>query len=514
MKSKADAASGYDWGVTGYTYDNGGQLTGAAYSDFANAPADESYGLDANGNRTSDDFTVVDPDGNNRMATGAGYRYSYDAEGNRTLRFVSEDDELGDGATDITRYIWDHRDRLTEVRHYATYTAYQSDAPDRVVEYAYDYQNRWVRKVVNPGTDAQEKTIFVYDGTQIAMQFDGTADATSTDPPLAASALSHRYLWGPKVDQILADEKLTGPTPEVLWTLGDHLNTVRDIVEYTGGVTTVTQHLVYNSFGTETSAIASSCLFGFTARPFDQDTGLQNNLNRWYEATTGRWVSEDPKGFAASGPNLYCYVGSRPITETDPGGMGEDSTAVSKDPAFSITLNVATTHCWDLLAYLAFDTPSGIWGQPTWRAKGAQSKIEAGGTAVGSSVVHVWGPNGCNSIRGSISSQSGAMRLNLEGPSGTYRVKWSYAMDVRVWGDTWQATASIDGQGKTDRAIPTHPKGESRKWDTVTAEVTIPQGQSSVEVATYSPSIAITGCGEAEASGTLSGISVNRVSTK
>ena len=50
-------------------------------------------------------------------------------------------------------------------------------------------------------------------------------------------------------------------------------------------------------------------------------TGLQNNLNRWYDAGTGGWLSQDPKGFAAGDANLYCYVGNGPIEKTDSSGL-------------------------------------------------------------------------------------------------------------------------------------------------------------------------------------------------
>ena len=40
--------------------------------------------------------------------------------------------------------------------------------------------------------------------------------------------------------------------------------------------------------------------FAYTGRLFDQNTGLQNNLIRWYDASTGRWLTEDPIGFAAA----------------------------------------------------------------------------------------------------------------------------------------------------------------------------------------------------------------------
>ncbi|NMC19489.1 MAG: hypothetical protein GYA33_03620 [Thermogutta sp.] len=41
---------------------------------------------------------------------------------------------------------------------------------------------------------------------------------------------------------------------------------------------------------------AVDCLFLFTARPFNPDTGLQNNLNRWYDPAVGRRLSQDPVG--------------------------------------------------------------------------------------------------------------------------------------------------------------------------------------------------------------------------
>jgi RHS repeat-associated protein len=61
--------------------------------------------------------------------------------------------------------------------------------------------------------------------------------------------------------------------------------------------------------------------FAFTGRYLDKDTGLQNNLNRWYDSDTGRWLSEDPIGFAAGDENLYRYVNNEPTNWTDPTGL-------------------------------------------------------------------------------------------------------------------------------------------------------------------------------------------------
>ena len=64
--------------------------------------------------------------------------------------------------------------------------------------------------------------------------------------------------------------------------------------------------------------LVSNSLFVFTGRPFDSDTQLQNNLNRWYDARVGRWLSEDPIGFSGGDGNLYRYVGNAAIFVRDP----------------------------------------------------------------------------------------------------------------------------------------------------------------------------------------------------
>ena len=82
-------------------------------------------------------------------------------------------------------------------------------------------------------------------------------------------------------------------------------------------------HLIYDAFGKVTSESNPTVdsLFLFTARPFDADTGLQNNLNRWYDSRVGRWLSEDPIGFAGGDGNLYRYVGNNALAQTDSKGL-------------------------------------------------------------------------------------------------------------------------------------------------------------------------------------------------
>jgi hypothetical protein len=42
---------------------------------------------------------------------------------------------------------------------------------------------------------------------------------------------------------------------------------------------------------------------------------------RWYGPSTGRFLTQDPKGFAAGDTDLYSYVGNAPTNATDPRGL-------------------------------------------------------------------------------------------------------------------------------------------------------------------------------------------------
>ena len=176
-----------------------------------------------------------------------------------------------------------------------------------------------VRKLadLNGDGDYEQKQNLAYDGNQVVMDFRRTGSGL-----VQTGDLEWRYLWGPAVDQILAEENVdNGADETVQWTLTDHLNTVRDIAKYDSG-SDMTTDLIYDAFGKVTSESnpAVDSLFHFTARPFDEDTQLQNNLNRWYDAHVGRWLSEDPIGFVGGDGNLYRYVANRALLLPDPFG--------------------------------------------------------------------------------------------------------------------------------------------------------------------------------------------------
>ena len=163
----------------------------------------------------------------------------------------------------------------------------------------------------------------------------GGSGATGSASDFTVADLSHRYLWGAAVDQILADEVVSDEiaTQNVRWTLVDHQNSVRDIAIYDSATetTSVVTHITYDAYGNVTGAIdpatglpaTVTCLFGFTGKLFDAHTGLQNNLNRWYDPKTGNWMSEAPISFKAGDVNTSRYCGNDPVNHTDPTGLSD-----------------------------------------------------------------------------------------------------------------------------------------------------------------------------------------------
>jgi RHS repeat-associated protein len=115
---------------------------------------------------------------------------------------------------------------------------------------------------------------------------------------------------------VLADER--GGT--VVWALSDNQGTVRDVVDGNG---TILNHVVYDSFGKVVSQSNASVEFryGYTGRDRDTETGLDYYRARYYDSANGRFISEDPIGFAAGDANLTRYVGNSPTNWIDPSGL-------------------------------------------------------------------------------------------------------------------------------------------------------------------------------------------------
>jgi RHS repeat-associated protein len=222
------------------------------------------------------------------------------------------------------------------------------------VEYQYDALGRRIGKSVDDNGDStmDRRETFVYDGVglladatgsihisgpngalnqagwtdQMLFQFtDADADSSNFSP------LATRYLYGPAVDQIFAVESASG---DPLWALTDHQGTPRDWVEQTttnGTASTVlAQHIRYTAFGSIHSitdgagnllATSLSPLATYTGQLYDADAGLMYYRARWYDPVLGKFLNDDPMGFAAGDANVSRLTGNTAFSGRDPSGL-------------------------------------------------------------------------------------------------------------------------------------------------------------------------------------------------
>ena len=65
---------------------------------------------------------------------------------------------------------------------------------------------------------------------------------------------------------------------------------------------------------------------------------MQNNLNRWYDAAIGQWLSEDPIGFRAGDANLSRYLKNKPLTLRDPSGLQQAAAKTAANDPYGLLL--------------------------------------------------------------------------------------------------------------------------------------------------------------------------------
>ncbi|MDR0521148.1 MAG: RHS repeat-associated core domain-containing protein [Planctomycetaceae bacterium] len=143
-----------------------------------------------------------------------------------------------------------------------------------------------------------ETEYFVHDDWQIALMLNGDG------------SVKERLLWSTNQDELIAQGEN--------FALSDHLNTVRDVVDADGNVIA---HYDYDAFGKQLNPSSETLRFAYTGKLTDSTSGLQWNINRWYDANVGRWISEDPIGFDAEDTNLYRYAYNNNLIFMDSAGL-------------------------------------------------------------------------------------------------------------------------------------------------------------------------------------------------
>jgi len=207
-------------------------------------------------------------------STTAAWQFTYDANGSLSTKT--------DG-TSTWNYTWDAEDRLIQVARDGSTLA----------TFAYDAFGRRVRKVAGGVT-----TSYTYDGADIVRESRG-GDLL-------------KYVHGPGIDEPLAVD--AGGTRSYF-----HADGLGSIVATTDSSGNVTSRRQYDAWG-NLEVGADQPGYAFTGREWDPETGLYYYRARYYDPKIGRFISEDPIGFAG-GPNAYAYVGNLPTSAVDPLGL-------------------------------------------------------------------------------------------------------------------------------------------------------------------------------------------------
>ena len=253
----------------------------------------ESYGYDPVGNRLSSaGVPSCSYNPSNELVSSSNGSYTYDANGNT----------LTDAAG--KQYTWDFENRLTQVVVPGTGT----------VSFKYDPFGRRVYK-----SSPSFAGSFAYDGFNLIE----TVNSTGT--------ILARYTMTQNVDEPLAMMRSNGSD----YYEADGMGSITSLTSSTGSIANT---YTYDSFGNMTNSTGSvRNPFVFAGREYDSETNLYFNRARYYNPSTGRFISEDPIRFWG-GMNFYGYVYNSPANFIDPLGLCGKS-AANKDWSESETCN-------------------------------------------------------------------------------------------------------------------------------------------------------------------------------
>jgi len=247
----------------------------------------------------------------------AGTNFDYDAVGNRLdqggsygtanrLRqfagcsYVT--DSSGDGnvlsrtcGSEVVRFWWTAESRLAALKV----------AGADSLDFRYDASGRLVRKDLNGSI----QSYFLWQGDNLLAELNNNATVNVAE-----------YSYYPGLDNLHA--VITGSTPYYA-----HTDALGNTIALTDSATqNVQRSYVYDAWGQLTSGTDSKPFNNVDRVRFKGALWLGPQVDvaymraRWYEAKSGRFLSEDPIGLKG-GVNPYEYAGSDPVNERDPSGL-------------------------------------------------------------------------------------------------------------------------------------------------------------------------------------------------
>ena len=302
-----------------YNYDYTGRLTGeVAYSPLSRFDYVRNiYTYDRRGNRTRKqigqkpdtlwlDITEYSYDLNNKLLSENNYDYHgedyvsvdkykqdyyYDNNGNMIARQKTTYGSANDNSaiisgrsndTGLSIYRYDAFNRLT---------SYNSGSAEAT--YMYDADNLRASKTVN-----RAKTDFVWNGQNLAAEH--KSDATNT------------YAYD------MTGVHIANQDGVVTSYLKDfHGNIVGKATAAGAMVQDLNNRMDYDAFGNQWIGETPDP-FGYCGEYYDNESELIYLRNRYYDSTSGRFITEDP---IKSGLNWYSYASNNPVMKVDPLGL-------------------------------------------------------------------------------------------------------------------------------------------------------------------------------------------------
>jgi len=127
-----------------------------------------------------------------------------------------------------------------------------------------------------------------------------------------------QYLRGSVIDEIVNGYQKDSNGKLINFTY--HHDALQSVLGQSGHEGSILSTQNYSAFGKNLNSTGTgSNAQKYTGREQDNESGFYYYRARYYDAVTGRFISEDPKGFAA-GVNFYAYVNNNPINANDPSG--------------------------------------------------------------------------------------------------------------------------------------------------------------------------------------------------
>jgi RHS repeat-associated protein len=188
--------------------------------------------------------------------------------------------------------------------------------------FGYNARNRMAVAQLNQGTIASYS--YNANAERVAKTANGTTERYNYGPGSQLlseyGATNREYVY---LDDIpVANLDTQGAATSVAYVTADQLGTPRAIADGSGN--TVWSWAYQGNAWGEQAPTSSGYTYNmrFPGQYFDAETGLNYNVNRDYDSSTGRYVESDPMGLRA-GASTYGYVRSNALRRVDALGLAD-----------------------------------------------------------------------------------------------------------------------------------------------------------------------------------------------